>query len=92
MTDDRIPSTARASLTAESAFVVHLAASATDTPGTIKGRIEHITSGRSTRFASTAELIGFMQRIVAAGSARGAGERVWDGMESRPPVNAWRAK
>lgn len=92
MTDDRIPATHCVSLPADSAFVVHFAASSADTPETVKGRIEHITSGRSTRFASTAELIGFMQHIVAAGSAHGADERTWARTEGLPPVNAWRTK
>lgn len=92
MTDDRTPTTRRASLTADVAFVVHFAASTADTPETVKGRIEHITSGRSTRFASIAELIGFMQHIVAAGSGHGAGEWAWARTEGLPPVHAWRAK
>src|SRR5258707_649134 len=64
MTDDQIP-TPRPALTAKSAFVVHLVAIGMDTPETIQGRIEHITSGRSMRFASSSELIGFMQQTLA---------------------------
>jgi len=68
MTNDRIPDTNRAPLSAKSAFVVHLTAAATDTSETIQGRIEHIPSGRATRFASSAELIGFMQQTLMQGT------------------------
>jgi hypothetical protein len=40
---------------------------ATDTPESIQGRIEHVLSGRSTRFASMAELIGFVQQVLRHG-------------------------
>ena len=68
MTSDRIPEARVPNLTAESAFVVHMASAATDTPEIFEGRIEHVISGRSTRFASMAELIGFMRQILRHGA------------------------
>ena len=65
MTNDRIAITPASPLTARSAFVVHLATGGADTPDTIHGRIEHIPSGRTIQFASSAELIGFMQSTLA---------------------------
>jgi hypothetical protein len=56
--DDRHPS-------ADSAFVVHLVATGTDAPEVVRGRVEHISSGRWTRFTSVAELIGFMRQTLA---------------------------
>lgn len=51
-------------LSAVQAFVVHLTAdSGSDTPC---GRVEHITSGATARFATTDELLGFMRRTIAA--------------------------
>jgi len=42
------------------AFVVHLAVAPAET-----GRVEHLTSGRASRFESAAELIRFMQETLA---------------------------
>ena len=63
MTSDPALTTQALKLSAESAFVVHLASTPSDAPETIHGRIEHVITGRSMRFASSAELIGFMQGI-----------------------------
>jgi len=52
----------RARLDPEQAFVVHLTATAA-----MRGRVEHVTSGQSLRFASVSELIAFMQRALAEG-------------------------
>ncbi len=56
---------ADAPLSADSAFVVHLSAIAGEPLESVCGRVEHITSGNSTRFGSLAELLGFMRRTVA---------------------------
>lgn len=85
MRNHRIRTEPRAPLTPESAFVVHFAPAAAGATETVQGRIEHITSGQSMRFASAAELIGFMQHTVAPrpGAAPverpGAGARVYAG-------------
>jgi hypothetical protein len=67
MTNDRIPQAIPAPLSARSAFVVHLISATTQANELVLGRVEHITSGRSTRFGSVTELIGFMQRALAQG-------------------------
>ncbi len=71
MTNDRIPNPHGAPLSASSAFVVHLTDRAMDTPERIQGRIEHVSSGRSMHFASSAELIGFMQQALLQSADNG---------------------
>jgi len=44
------------------AFVVHL--SVTAAPGET-GRVEHLTTGRASKFESAAELLRFMQETLA---------------------------
>ncbi|HYD46959.1 MAG TPA: hypothetical protein VEB21_01360 [Terriglobales bacterium] len=69
MNNDSRPSAPVKALDARNAFVVHV----TDADaGGLNGRVEHIPSGRSLRFSSTAELAEFMQTAWSAGS--GAGE------------------
>ena len=63
MTSHRIPDATPAPLSASSAFVVHLASPTT--PELVLGRVEHIATGRSLRFASAAELIGFMLHTLS---------------------------
>ena len=46
-------------------FVVQLAADAEPVSGTFAGRIEHIVSGRSGRFASLDELSSFIADVLA---------------------------
>jgi hypothetical protein len=65
MTNDRTRPSAPAPLSAKAAFVVHLTATAADAPETLLGRVEHVRSGKSLRFASAGELVGFMQRTLA---------------------------
>jgi len=65
MTNDWIPFDHGAPLPAKSAFVVHLAADVGLAPEAMHGRIEHVVSGRAIRFASAADLIGFMQQTLA---------------------------
>lgn len=57
MEDPLEPSPIR--LAPESAFVVHLAK-----VDSMRGRVEHVTSGRALRFDSTAELVQFMQQTI----------------------------
>jgi hypothetical protein len=64
MSNDGIASSHAAPLTAATAFVVHLAVHGTGVPEQVQGRIEHVVSGRSTHFASSAELIGFMRQTL----------------------------
>ena len=54
-------------LSAQTAFVVHLTAVDETRSGaeTLIGRVEHVPSGNSLRFASVRELVTFMRRAVA---------------------------
>ena len=65
MTSRPIATPAHAPLSADAAFVVHLTALAAEAPGGVSGRIEHISSGNSTRFGSLDELLGFMRHVLA---------------------------
>jgi hypothetical protein len=47
------------------AFVVQLYAAATAEPAQFAGRVEHVASGRSTHFASVAEFLAFLARVLA---------------------------
>lgn len=65
MTNTQIPNPMRPPLSADAAFVVHLTAIATESPESVCGRVEHVLSGNATRFASVAELLGFMRQVLA---------------------------
>lgn len=67
MVDDRGPNDDSQAPSIDSAFVVHLVAAGADAPETVRGRIEHITSGQWTRFTSVAELVGFMRQTLPVG-------------------------
>jgi len=45
--------------------VVQFGEATAPSEGTFVGRIEHIDSGRSTRFASLQELTGFVAEVLA---------------------------
>lgn len=61
----------RAGLTAGGAFVVQLR-SDSDVPGRrLRGRVEHVKSGRSEQFASLDRLLAFMARYSDAAGATG---------------------
>jgi hypothetical protein len=47
------------------AFVVQFRTGVQATQGHFTGRVEHITSGRATRFHSPGELMAFFTRILA---------------------------
>jgi hypothetical protein len=64
MSNDRVSSSSAGTLAPASAFVVHLSVRGTEAPELVQGRIEHVVSGRSAHFASSAELIGFMQQTL----------------------------
>jgi hypothetical protein len=55
----------REPLSVNAAFVVHLIGN--DEGSGLIGRVEHVSTGHSLRFASTAELVTFMQRAAAQG-------------------------
>jgi hypothetical protein len=61
--NDPTPTARNVSLSADAAFVVHLTSTESELEDA-SGRVEHITSGQSTRFASGAELLRFMRQIV----------------------------
>ena len=56
------------SLPPERAFVVQLRAPADGRGEVFEGRAEHIASGAAARFASAAELIAFVTRVLSAGT------------------------
>jgi hypothetical protein len=56
-------------LTPDGVFVVQLRTDSDLAARRICGRIEHVTSGRSDRFASLDELIAFMARHAAGDGA-----------------------
>lgn len=62
------PSTASPVLTRDAAFVVHLA---TAPAGQAHGRVEHVATGRMTRFESIEDLMRFMQETLAPTAADG---------------------
>ena len=68
-------SKAREGPPARTAFVVHLTAVGGDEEtasgaDTLIGRVEHVPSGNSLRFASVRELVTFMRRAVTTERAR----------------------
>ena len=64
MTTDRSAAITPARLTAETAFVVHLAPTSLEAPDRALGRVEHVASGEAQRFATIAELIAFMRNTL----------------------------
>jgi hypothetical protein len=56
-------------LPADRAFVVQLYAETAVAPGQLRGRVEHVVSGQATHFASLAELLGFIMRVLTAPGA-----------------------
>lgn len=66
MTNQQIAEGSQVPLSPDAAFVVHLTATGAEAPEVVRGRVEHISSGRSTRFGSVAELLGFMRHLAAA--------------------------
>ena len=65
MTNEQRTTEGRAPLSAGAAFVVHLTAGQPDVPESLHGRVEHVRSGQSLRFGSVADLVSFMQRVLA---------------------------
>ena len=54
---------------ADRAFVVHVAVAELGVPDVPLGRAEHVTSGQATHFASWAELVVFIEQVLAEGAA-----------------------
>lgn len=50
----------------DAAFVVHLTGVAEGSGDDASGRVEHVRTGRSTRFESAEELLRFMRQTLAA--------------------------
>ncbi|HXJ35231.1 MAG TPA: hypothetical protein VMS22_14460 [Candidatus Eisenbacteria bacterium] len=60
---------------ADRAFVVRFRANADPTLERVDGQVEHVVSGRTVRFGSYAEIVVFIQRVLAeqrAAAARSA--------------------
>jgi hypothetical protein len=51
------------------AFVVHIAVADVGGPDGLLGRVEHVRSGQAAQFASWAECVAFIERVLAAGEA-----------------------
>ena len=54
---------------AQRAFVVQVAVAEPGVPDVPLGRAEHVLSGQTTHFASWAELVTFIEQILAMGEA-----------------------
>ena len=54
---------------AQRAFVVQVAVAEPGVPDEPLGRAEHVISGKATHFASWAELVAFIEQILAEGEA-----------------------
>ena len=52
---------------AHRAFVVQVAVAEPGVPDSPLGRAEHVVSGQATHFASWAELVMFIEQVLAAG-------------------------
>ena len=55
----------------DAAFVVHLATDPDAPAGQARGRVEHVSTGRTARFESADELVRFMRETLAAIAADG---------------------
>lgn len=60
------PTDARSPLPSSRAFVVQFTLAADPIQGPVEGRIEHVDSGCSRRFASLDELLAFVTETFAA--------------------------
>jgi len=49
------------------AFVLHLDEDADPASGLLRGRAEHVVSGRAGHFATLAELLAFLDRVLRDG-------------------------
>ena len=50
------------------AFVLHLDVDADPGAGVLRGRAEHVVSGRAGHFASLPELLAFLDRVLRDGT------------------------
>ena len=66
MTNEQATAESRAPITAGAAFVVHLTGDGPKDWDNLNGRVEHVRSGQSLRFRSAADLVSFMQRVLAS--------------------------
>lgn len=53
-----------APLLPDRAFVVQLREASSLAPDALQGRIEHVTSGKASNFASLDEVLAFMRRVL----------------------------
>ncbi len=59
-----MPKSSATPLSVHRAFVVQFAAQTNIAAGCCVGRVEHIVSGQAMRFASQAELLAFIARVL----------------------------
>jgi hypothetical protein len=72
---DRSTTAAIPILLPRGAFLVECGTSETVSDDQLRGRVEHIVSGRATSFESASELIDFMRGVLALGQVdAGAGD------------------
>jgi hypothetical protein len=67
--DSEDSATVGLSLQPERAFVVQFHSGPAMSRRRLRGRVEHVVSGEFARFASTAELVDFLTRLLAAADA-----------------------
>jgi len=60
-----MPSEETPPLSPQRAFVVQFRTGTGAEPGRFVGRVEHMTSGQATRFASVEDLVTFVTRVLA---------------------------
>ena len=68
-------SNAPARLLPRAAFVVQLGSGIDPVSGSAAGRVEHVSSGRAAHFASTTELLEFMQDTLVEQGVASASTR-----------------
>ena len=73
-------------LTANRAFVVQFPASA-HRDLRMRGRVEHVVTGRSARFGSMAELHAFFEETLLSTGREGAPSKPWLDEPQPPPMS-----
>lgn len=50
----------------ERAFLVHFVKERAVAPGEWRGRVEHVVTGRSTKFNSSQDILAFMEEVLGS--------------------------
>lgn len=75
-------------LPAQRVFVLQMHADANIAQGRIEGRVEHVLSGRATRFHSLGELLGFITLLLQETQRTTSMEQTPDTRVKEKPSNA----